>query len=330
MRYNTLHQTRHAVSVLTIAGLLILLFGAGIAAATSPPAETATDIQPLVDVKWIKANSCNDNVRVIDIRSDLDGGSRTDYLRGHIPCALYSNYLKAGWRAEDKNKVPGQLPPVDKLEALIGGLGIDQDTHVVIVPAGKKALDMGAAARMYWTFKVLGHDAVSILDGGLAAYTKDKKNPLAKGNEKPEAKTFKANLRDDLLVDKDDVMAAIDAGTLLVDNRPSDQYIGINRHPKAARNGTIPGAKNLPENWQTENNGGSFRDVDTLKQLYALAEIPTEGDQINFCNSGHWAALGWFASHELLGNDQAKVYDGSMLEWSSDSSAPMEQKVTLQ
>ena len=319
--YNTAH-TRRSMQRLAGPGLFALLLGA------SPLA--LADSQPLVDVEWIKANSCNDGVRVLDIRNELDGGSRTDYLREHIPCAVYTDYMKDGWRAKDKNGVPGQLAPVDKLETLIGGLGIGNDTHVVIAPAGKNALDMGSATRMYWTFKVLGHDQVSILNGGLAAYTKDEKNPLAKGNERPEPQTFTAKVRDEMIVDKDGVKAAIEQGTVLVDNRPNDQFIGINRHPKSARNGTIPGAENLPENWLTENNGGSFRDVDSLKQLYALAEVPTQGAQINFCNTGHWASLGWFASHELLGNSDAKVYDGSMVEWSQDESAPMDRKIKLQ
>jgi len=279
-----------------------------------------------VDVEWIKANSCGEGVRVLDIRNSLDGGSQTDYLRGHIPCAVYTDYMKDGWRAADQNKTPGQLAPTGNLEKLIGGLGIGNATHVVIVPAGKNALDMGSATRIYWTFKVLGHDNVSILNGGLAAYTKDEKNKLEKGNNKPEAVAFKADLRADMLVSKEDVKAAMGNGVTLVDNRPNDQYIGINRHPKAKRSGTIPGSLNLPENWMTDNNGGSFRDGDTLKKLYALANVPTEGEVITFCNTGHWASLGWFAEHELMGNQQAKLYDGSMVEWSADESLPMEQK----
>jgi len=66
----------------------------------------------------------------------------------------------------------------------------------------------------------------------------------------------------------------------------------------------------------------------------ACLEIPqrsknSTGDQINFCNTGHWASLGWFASHELLGNKKARMYDGSMLEWSADESLPMERQVNL-
>lgn len=297
--------------------------------ALSATAWTAGAVSPLVDVDWIKANSCKPGVRVLDIRNPLDGGSKTDYLRGHIPCAVYTDYLKGGWRSKVKD-VPGQLSPVDKLEKLIGGLGIDNDTHVVIYHAGKNALDMGSATRVYWTFKVLGHDKVSILDGGFAAYAKDKKNKIERGNNSPEPKSFRANLRQDMIASKEDVHKALEAGILLVDNRPNHQFIGINRHGKAKRSGTIPGAVNLPESWLTKNGGGQFRSREELSKLYDLAGVPTGGEQITFCNTGHWASLGWFASSEIMGNKNVRLYDGSMVEWSADQSLPMERKVSIE
>lgn len=293
--------------------------------------------QPLVDVEWVKANIGKPGVVFLDVRGKLAGQSKSDYLRAHIPGAVHTNYLKDGWRAKDKNGTPGMLAPTAKLEKLIGGLGIDNGAHVVIVPLGGKALDVGTAARIYWTFKVLGHDNLSILNGGMLAYTKevDKKtkkpvNPLEKGAVKPAAKSFKANLRQEMIVSKDDVEAAMKGKKLpLVDHRPHNQFIGINRHGKAQRNGTIPGAINLPENWLTQNGGGTFRPRDQLEQLYAVAGVPTSGEQISFCNTGHWASLGWFVTHELLGDEEAKMYDGSMLEWTADRALPMEQKVTI-
>ena len=85
----------------------------------------------------------------------------------------------------------------------------------------------------------------------------------------------------------------------------------------------------LPENWLTQNGGGTFRPKTELEQLYAVAGVPTSGEQISFCNTGHWASLGWFTSHEILGDKQAKMYDGSMLEWTADKGLPIEQKVTI-
>lgn len=292
--------------------LVAFLFGSNVFAAS-----------PLVDVGWIKQHSCDENVRVLDIRNPLDGATRTDYLKGHIPCAVYTNYLTGGWRTM-VNKVPGQLPSTDKIAKLIGNLGIDNNTHVVIYHHGKSALDLGSATRVYWTLKVLGHDNTSILNGGYLAYISDKKNKPQKGNNKVSAKTFKAQLRSDMMASAEDVKMAIDDSSVqLIDLRPRHQYIGINRHPKAKRNGTIPSAKNLPESWMTVNGGGTIRNNNDLAKLYDIAGIDSSGKQINFCNTGHWASLGWFVSSELMGNDSARLYDGSMVEWTANNSLPM-------
>ena len=286
--------------------------------------------EPLVDVAWMKEHSCDEDVRVLDIRNPLDGGSRTMYLQGHIPCAVYTDYLQGGWRSVVAD-VPGQLSKPEDLARMIGDLGIDNDTHVVVYHHGKSAVDAGSATRMYWTFKVLGHDNVSILNGGYLAYAADTSNRIERGSNKPEPRTFTANLRTGMLLTKEDVKKAIDDdGVTLVDMRPNHQFVGINRHPKSKRNGTIPTARSLPESWLTINGGGMFRAVAELERLYALAEVDPRSNQIAFCNTGHWASLGWFASSELLGNANAALYDGSMVEWSSDESLPMERRVSIQ
>jgi thiosulfate/3-mercaptopyruvate sulfurtransferase len=288
----------------------------------------AASASPLVDTNWIKQNSCKAGIVVLDIRNQLDGHSKMDYLRGHIPCAVYSDYMKDGWRAK-VNNIPGMLPPLPQIEKLIGSLGIDDNSHVVIYSAGTNALDMGSATRVYWTLKVLGHDDVSILDGGYAAYTADKANKIQTGMNQPQPKTFVAKFRKDMYPTEADVEKARKAGDILVDNRPNDQYMGVNRTATVKRNGTIPGAKNLPESWLTDNDGGKFRSVAELEKLYKNAGVPLKGEEINFCNTGHWASLGWFVSSEVLGNKQAKVYDGSMTEWSADPKLPVEQKIKV-
>jgi thiosulfate/3-mercaptopyruvate sulfurtransferase len=298
-------------------------------------AGAARAAEPLVDVAWVKANLGTPGVVFLDVRGPLGGASKAHYLQAHIPGAIYSDYLRDGWRIKDNNGTVGMLPPAERLEKLIGGLGIGNESHVVVVANGTSALAMGSATRIYWTFKVLGHDAVSLLDGGMAAYLRargtDRKpvNPLQSGEVKRPPATFQAALRADLLASKKQVKRALGAGATLVDNRPNNQYLGVNKAGLAKRYGTLPGAKNLPENWVTVNGGGTFRDSATLEKLYAAAGVPTRGAQISFCNTGHWASLGWFVSHELLGNSEARLYDGSMVEWSADAAAPMERRVQL-
>lgn len=281
---------------------------------------------PLVDVEWVKANTGAPGVVFVDARGS------TDYLRGHIPGAVNTDYGKSGWR-ETRDGVPGLFPadPAN-LAAHIGSLGIDNATHVVLVAPGANSSDMGTATRMYWTFKVLGHDNVSILDGGMAAYLaevdgdKNPVNPLEKGAAKPAAKTFDVALREEMLLDEADVQAALDGGAMAVDNRTADQYLGVNRHGKSKASGTIPAAVNLPQSWMTKNGGGQFRDAATLSKLYEAAGVPTSGAQVSFCNTGHWASIGWFVSSEILGNKDARMYDGSMTAWTA-AGMPMEQKV---
>ena len=295
-------------------------------AATLGLAGAAFAVEPLVDAAWAIANVGKPGVVFVDFQSSKD------YADGHIPGAINTNYGKDGWRAERKgDKVPDMLPAdLGPLAQMIGTkLGIDNDTHVVLVPQGNTALDVGQATRVYWTFKVLGHDKVSILDGGIAKYSENEKAPMKQGLEKAAPKTFKVNLRKEMLVTMDDVKKARAAGTLLVDNRPEDQFVGIAKHPKSPVSGTIAGSKNLPNQWLTKNGGGEFRSKAQLEKLYAYAGVPTTGEQVNFCNTGHWASVGWFASSEILGNKQAKVYDGSMVEYTMLKGEGVEAKVKL-
>ena len=285
--------------------------------------------EPLVDAAWLKANLGRPGVVVLDLKP-----SRGAYAAGHIPGAVYSDYAKDGWREKNAAGIEGMLPPPEKVELLIGGLGIDNATHVILAAEGRSAADMGTATRIYWTFKVMGHDNVSVLDGGFFAWIaevdKDKKpvNPLETADVKPAAKVFKANVRADMLIGKADVQKAIaEKRVPLVDNRPQDFFVGLTMSPFAKKAGTLPGAQSVPESWLTVNNGGTFRSKLQMTSLYKAAGVPTSGEQINFCNTGHWASLGWFVASEIMGNKQAKMYDGSMAEWTADPSLPVEVKV---
>lgn len=286
--------------------------------------QPAVAAEPLVDVAWLKANLGKPGLVV------LDSQPGADFLKAHIPGAVNTNFDKSGWREERNDKVPDMLPTdTSKLAAHIGSLGIDNNTHVVLVSPGKNNADMGWSTRIYWTFKVFGHDQVSILNGGMTAWAKDKANPVQAGAVQASAKTFAIKLRPEMLASSDDVKAAIGRGVLMVDNRPEDQFMGINRNPKASVNGTLTGAKNLPALWTTENAGGLFRSKAQIEQLYQVAKVPTQGEQVNFCNTGHLASIGWFVSSEILGNKQAKLYDGSMTEWTLNKVGPVEQHIKL-
>ncbi len=294
-------------SIFTIVCLTFSLSLALLGASASAQAQAQS--RPLVDVTWVKANIGTANTVFIDLRS------KAAYLRGHVPGAVQSSYGGDQWRMR-KGDVPGMLPPTDYLEKLIGRLGIDNNTQVILMHGGYSAAETAVATRVYWTFKVLGHNKVSILNGGMGAYLKGKSNPLEKTDVKPQAKTFKANINQAVLATAKDVKAALDNGATLLDSRPTDQYMGINKSGSVARPGTLTGAISVPGRWVTINDKGTFRNIEALKAIYKFRNVSANKNRIVFCNTGHWASLGWFVDSELLGNTSSKMYDGSMAEWS--------------
>ena len=117
----------------------------------------------LVNVEWLQANLGRKDLVVLDIRSPRK--SRDFYAEGHIEGAISAPYNQ-GWR-RTVDGVVGMLPPVPEISEHIGSLGVGNNSHVVIVPHGNSSTDFSAATRVYWTFKVLGHHHVSILDGDI-------------------------------------------------------------------------------------------------------------------------------------------------------------------
>lgn len=278
--------------------------------------------QPLVDADWLAQHLHDDNLVVLDIRNRIDGGSRAAYGAGHIPGAVYSDYLQAGWRVQEDG-VPGMLPPIEHLEGLIGGLGIGNQSHVVIVPGGVSALDYGSATRVYWTFKVLGHDAVSILNGGYMGWAEDASRPVETGINTPSKAPFKASFRPQLRATHEDVVKAMSSGVALIDNRPPAHFTGAGKPGFVQRHGTVPGAVNLPQGQFFQAETGKFTDAETLAKLWAAQGVNSDDGQIAYCNTGHWATLGWFAASELLGHKDTAMYDGSMADWAAQTDLPM-------
>ena len=213
---------------------------AGLALAVPARAESVT---PLVSTTWLQQHLGDPEMFVLDVRSAIDGGGAEAYQKGHIPGAIHSDYDKAGWRVT-RGGVPFMLPTLAELEKLIGELGIDEDAHVVVVPAGVHFTDFGAAARTYWTLKAAGVAKVSILDGGYAAWAAAK-NAIETGPSKPVPKIFSASLNKALIAEAADVLKIEPSNATLIDARPATFFAGKQKAPAAKAYGHIPGAVNV-------------------------------------------------------------------------------------
>lgn len=288
--------------------------------AVAPVAVVAQEITPLVTADWLKAHAGDDNLVILDVRDKIDETDLGDlpYIAG----AVVAPYASAGWRTE-VDGVPGQIPPVEQIAGLIGSLGIDGDDHVVIVPWGTDSSEFGGATRVYWTFKYLGHDEVSILDGGWRQYD-------AAGGERvaeavtPVAAEFPVTVREELRVDTADVEAALAEGVKLIDGRPHAQFVGEAKSPVVRVPGTIPGSLNLENGRLYDAEYASFANAETVAAISAELGLGADEENVVFCNTGHWASIVWFALHEVAGNKNTAMYDGSMAEWAADPARPIQ------
>ena len=293
---------------------------AALAVSTALPALAADAPGPLVDAGWVIENGADENVVILDIRANVAGTDLGD--APYLANAVVAPYDTAGWRTEIDG-IPGKIPAVEDLAALIESLGIDNDDHVVIVPWGTDSSEFGSATRVYWTFRYLGHDQVSILDGGWRQYDAVGGARVAEPVT-AQASTFTVEVNEALLATTDEVLAALDSGITLVDGRPEDQFRGETKSQVAAAPGTIPGSVNLPHHQFYSAEYAAFALPETVEALTAAVGLAPDEENITFCNTGHWATVAWFGISEILGNEHTAMYDGSMAEWTLDASRPLD------
>lgn len=277
-------------------------------------------IPPLVSPHWLQENLNQTALVVLDIQP------RQYFERAHIPGAVHTDYGR--WRITDDNGLGKMLPKPALLATLIGSHGIGNDSHVVIAPFGRGAGDMAAAARIYWTLYVAGLEQISILDGGLFTwYRAFGKEALESGFTPATAKAFEVRLRDEQLMPMDKVGEHLSAGRSLIDSRSVPEFVGQVAGAPNERPGALPKAVNLPYDSLMKPDDSGLLDLEQLKQRFRDAGAPLTGPQISYCHTGHRTSLVWFVSHALFGNDDARLYDGSTLEWSATESRPLVTRV---
>ena len=276
---------------------------------------------PLITPDQLAASLGAPGLVVLDIRSAVDGGGRAAYEAGHVPGAIHTDYVAGGWRAKVQGGGAGMLPDEAALGRLLGDLGITPASRVVVASAGTSAGDLSAASRVYWTLKVAGHDAVSLLDGGMAAWAAAGHPVETAASEARPAASYPVRLRSELRAVLPEVERAVaSASALLVDTRNAPSFRGEEKSGVAARAGRLPGAVHQEGAAAFDPATGRVRSQDELRRLFALPE----GEAVTYCNTGQQAATNWFVLSEILGRPNTRLYDGSMSEWTADEARPVE------
>lgn len=232
-----------------------------------------------------------------------------DFEAGHIPGAAYSPY--ANWRGGPAN--PGALLDEMDFELEAARIGVEADRPTVIVHSGANQTDMGAAARVYWTLKSLGVQDLALLNGGFAAW-QEAQLPVSTSPVDIAPSDFTANWTDQWYISTAEVAALVETGDArLIDSRPSGFFEGVLW--SIARPGTVRGAENLEfSDFFDGNRMVSPERARDIAKAQGLTDAPIT---VSFCNTGHWAALNWFALSELAGIDNTRLFAESMAEYAS-------------
>jgi thiosulfate/3-mercaptopyruvate sulfurtransferase len=269
----------------------------------------------LVTTDWVAQHATDAGVRVVEV--DVDTAA---YDQGHVPGAAGWN-----WTTQLCDTLVRDIVPADKLEALLGQSGIDNQTAIVLYGDNNNWF----AAWAFWQLKVYGHEDVRIMDGG-------RKKWLAEGRDlstdKPSfpAKPYKTKAPDNSLrAFLPEVQQAMKSkSAALVDVRSPQEFTGEILSPPGLpetcqRGGHIPGAKSIP--WGKNcNEDGTFKSFDELRALYSAQDITDDQPVIAYCRIGERSSLTWFALKHLLGFRDVKNYDGSWTEWGNLVGAPVE------
>ena len=259
-------------------------------------------------------------LRILDCRFDLmapEAGHKA-WLDAHIPGAVYADLEKdlSGRVTRETGRHP--LPAVQHAVAAFSRLGIDDDTRVVVYDDAGGAI----AARAWWMLRWLGHEDVTVLDGGLQAWRR-RKLPLESGARTVTAVDFSAVECPERVLGTQEIISQLGSasGALLIDARDATRYRG-EAEPIDTKAGHVPGSRNLPYTACLRQDG-TWLDAEALRERLT----PLLGGDLGaawavMCGSGvtacHVAISGLLAGYR-----EPRLYVGSWSEWIRDPGRPI-------
>ena len=281
---------------------------------------------PLVDAETLTAELRHPALRIFDatvyLRRAVAGGPYTaesglpQYRQAHLPGAAFADI--PGELSDTRSPYPFALPSADAFAAAAGGLGIGPGTQVVAYAQGPPMW----ATRLWWLLRFFGFDDVSVLDGGLPAWLAGGL-PTEPGDVRYRPARFAARPRPELLATLDDVRAVVgeEGGTCLLNALSESAFRGEGAGAYS-RPGRIPGSSSLPAAGLVDPVTNRFRSLPQLEAAVATAGVRAGEPVIAYCGGGISATVDLFALW-LTGRPDARLYDGSLTEWSADPSLPL-------
>lgn len=273
----------------------------------------------LVETDWLAEHLTAPDLVVIDGSWHLpsvDRNAHEEYLGQHIPGAVFFDIDAI---SDTDSDLPHMLPSPEKFSSIMRKTGIGDGMRIVIYDS----YGMFSAARVWWTFRVMGVEDVTVLNGGLPKW-------IAEGfslEDGPAAlrgpRHFTTRRNAGLVRDSDDVNRASNSGSeQIVDARSAERFAGNAPEPRPGlRSGHIPNSLNLPYD-ALLNADGTLKTAPQLKAIFDGAGIALDKPITTTCGSGVTASILSLAL-AIVGHRDTAVYDGSWTEWGANEALPV-------
>ncbi len=276
------------------------------------------DPKTLVSTDWLAAHLKDPDLRVIDGSWYLPAegrNPRAEYDSAHIPAARFFDIDEI---ADGRSEMPHMAPPVEKFMSRMRAMGVG-DGHQVVVYDGAGLM---SAARVWWTFKLMGHADVAVLDGGFPKWQAEGREvedmpPIVKDRH------MSVRFQNQLVRDVTQVSRASKLGSpQILDARAAARFRGDAPEPREGlRAGHIPGSRSLPFVDLLEADK-TLRSPEDLRKVFKAAGIDLSQPVITTCGSGITAAV-LALGLARAGHDDWSLYDGSWTEWGQFDTLPI-------
>jgi thiosulfate/3-mercaptopyruvate sulfurtransferase len=288
---------------------LLAACGNGSVTEPEPQPQLTTRSELLVSTEWLAARLNDPTVVVLHV------GTQANYDAGHIPGA---RFVALAPLQPTTNEIPFMLADAQVLRNAFEAAGVGAQAHVIVTGDG-----LTQATRGFFMLEYLGHPRVALLDGGKQAWQADNR-PLSTENVLPTRGTMGTSIQAGRLAVADWVNQNRQAaGVFLVDARAAADYAGdVAASTNLPRPGHIPGAWNVP--WQelvVSTTVPRMKDVASLRAAYEPFGTDPRNVVVAYCFSGMLSSVNYFVAR-YLGYD-ARLYDGSMFEWSRRQELPV-------